>query len=72
MWSLGCILVELHTGDPLFAGNNEIDQMYKIVEVLDMPPDYLLDQAPKAKKYFERVDGVWQPRPEYYKNVSVT
>ena len=68
MWSLGCILVELITGDPLFAGSNETDQMYKIVEELDMPPDYLLDKAPKAKKYFEQVNEQWKPKPEYFRS----
>ncbi|KAL3885823.1 hypothetical protein ACJMK2_025859 [Sinanodonta woodiana] len=58
MWSLGCILVEMHTGEPLFAGSNEFDQMMKIVEVLGIPPKQLLDQAPKARKYFDQLpDG---------------
>ncbi|XP_048779226.1 dual specificity tyrosine-phosphorylation-regulated kinase 1B-like isoform X1 [Ostrea edulis] len=59
MWSLGCILVEMHTGEPLFAGSNEYDQMMKIVEVLGMPPKHILDQVPvKARKYFEQLpDG---------------
>ena len=55
---LGCILVEMHTGEPLFPGNSEFDQMMKIVEVLGMPPKYLLDSAPKTKKFFEKDDGI--------------
>ncbi len=54
-------------GEPLFSGANEIDQMNKIVEVLGMPPKYLLDQAPKAKKYFVKLpDGSYMlstPKP---------
>ncbi len=41
--------------------------MNKIVEVLGMPPKYLLDQAPKAKKYFVKLpDGSYvlsSPKP---------
>uniref|UniRef100_A0A8C4NGN6 dual-specificity kinase n=1 Tax=Eptatretus burgeri TaxID=7764 RepID=A0A8C4NGN6_EPTBU len=63
MWSLGCILVEMHTGEPLFSGSNEVDQMNKIVEVLGIPPAHMLEQAPKARKYFERLpDGSWTVR----------
>lgn len=68
MWSLGCILVEMHTGEALFSGANEIDQMNKIVEVLGMPPKHILDQAHKARKYFDKyLDGSYalkMPRDE--------
>jgi dual specificity tyrosine-phosphorylation-regulated kinase 1 len=48
----------MHTGEPLFSGTNEIDQMNKIVEVLGMPPKQLLDTAAKTRKYFDKMpDG---------------
>ncbi|CDW55279.1 dual specificity [Trichuris trichiura] len=55
MWSLGCILVEMHTGEPLFSGANEFDQMMKIIEVLGLPPNELLENAPRVEKYFDRL-----------------
>lgn len=34
--------------------------MNKIVEVLGVPPNHMLDQAPKARKYFDKLsDGLW-------------
>lgn len=37
--------------------------MMKIVEVLGVPPRHMLDQAPKASKFFDRLgDGTWIPK----------
>ena len=50
MWSLGCILVEMHSGQPLFNGKNEAEQVRKICEVLGIPPDHMIARAgPKSK-----------------------
>ena len=37
MWSLGCIFYEMLTNQPLFAGDSEIDQLFKIFHVLGTP-----------------------------------
>ena len=55
VWSLGCILVEIHTGQILFQGNNEIEQMNKIVEVLGMPPKNFLNRSSDTRKYFNEL-----------------
>ncbi|MDO9334301.1 MAG: hypothetical protein Q7T57_07260 [Dehalococcoidales bacterium] len=57
MWSLGCILVEMHTGKPLFDGQDEADQMVKQVEILGVPPRHMLEKNRKAEKFFELVDA---------------
>lgn len=33
VWSLGCIIVELLIGEPLFPGDSEIDQLFKIFQM---------------------------------------
>ena len=78
MWSLGCILVELLTGQPLFSGKNEVDQMNKIVSVLGMPHKYILYKGLKTRMFFDqRSDGSFKLKvsgpgkviyPKYYKH----
>ncbi|CAH8626790.1 unnamed protein product [Schistosoma bovis] len=53
MWSLGCILVEMHTGEPLFCGANELEQLLQIIEVLGFPPVYMIEASPKLSNFFE-------------------
>ncbi|KAL1129366.1 hypothetical protein AAG570_013893 [Ranatra chinensis] len=37
IWAVGCIMAELYTLRPLFPGNSEIDQIFKICSVLGTP-----------------------------------
>ncbi|CAH1398219.1 unnamed protein product [Nezara viridula] len=37
IWAVGCIMAELYTFRPLFPGNSEIDQIFKICSVLGTP-----------------------------------
>lgn len=48
MWSLGCILAEMYTGVPLFAGENEHEQLACIMEVMGVPPRAVLGVATAA------------------------
>ncbi|XP_055519746.1 homeodomain-interacting protein kinase 4-like [Leucoraja erinacea] len=54
MWSLGCVMAELHLGWPLYPGNSEYDQIRYIVETQGLPKDQLLNAATKAAQFFHR------------------
>ena len=47
IWGLGCVFYELLTLTPLFPGDDEIDEVKKINEVLGTPSDELLQKFSK-------------------------
>ena len=53
MWSLGCILYELFVGFPLFAGEDEKEQMQCIMEVKGVPPRSMIVLATRRKVFFD-------------------
>lgn len=54
MWSFGCILAELFTGSPLFAGEDEKEQLACMMEILGPPPVEVVQIASKREYYFDK------------------
>ena len=52
MWSLGAIVAELFLGLPLFPGENEYNQLHRIITMRGPPPDEMLDAASFGHKFF--------------------
>eukprot|EP01035_Chromulina_nebulosa_P018969 gene18969-24780_t len=65
MWSLACVLVEMHTGEPLFGGKDQLDQMCRIVDILGMPPFHMIENSSETAKklFFTRYDNQFPPLP---------
>lgn len=53
IWSFACILAELHTGFPLFPGEDEHEQMACIMEVLGTPPQHIIEASSRRKVFFD-------------------
>jgi len=61
IWGVGCILAEMATGSPLFAGDSEIDTAFKIFQKLGTPTEAMwpgLSELPDFKATFPK----WQPK----------
>lgn len=62
MWSVGCIMAEMvMSGTPLFPGDSEIDQIFKIFKILGTPNESSwpgVSQLPDFKPTFPQWGGV--------------
>lgn len=52
MWSVGCILAELLGGKPIFKGEDYVDQLNKILNLLGTPTEDTLRRvgSPRAQE----------------------
>ncbi|KII74027.1 Cyclin-dependent kinase 3 [Thelohanellus kitauei] len=61
IWSIGCIFAEMLAGRPLFTGDSEIDQLYKIFMILGTP-DKLTWPEIENLQYFNINWPKWKPK----------
>jgi len=73
MWSLGCMLYELRTGQPLFTGRSEHDQLFKIENTLGRIQHSAFEKVPAEyrARYFES-DGRMKPSIEALRSAQST
>jgi len=53
IWGTGCVLFEILSLFPLFPGNNELDQVHKIHNILGTPPQHVLDNFQKHATHMD-------------------
>lgn len=70
MWSLGCIVVELFLGLPLFPGSSEYNQVSRITEMLGLPPMWMLEMGKQSGEFFEKTHDEYGRRTYRLKSME--
>ncbi|VDL60716.1 unnamed protein product [Hymenolepis diminuta] len=59
MWAMGCIFAELAAGDPIFRGDSEIDQLFKIFKILGVPTEETWPGITRLRDYNPIIYPEW-------------
>lgn len=70
MWSLGCIVVELFLGLPLFPGSSEYNQVSRITEMLGLAPPWMLEMGKQSMEFFEKTHDEYGRRTYRLKSME--
>lgn len=54
MWSFGCIVAELFLGLPLLPGSSEYNQITRMIDLLGMPPSWMIEMGKFSSKFIEK------------------
>ncbi|VDK42374.1 unnamed protein product [Taenia asiatica] len=65
MWSMGCMLAEIATGDPLFRGDSEIDQLFHIFRIMGLPTEENWPGVTKLRDYNPKSFPSWHANRLY-------
>eukprot|EP00274_Cyanoptyche_gloeocystis_P001972 CAMPEP_0196655634 /NCGR_PEP_ID=MMETSP1086-20130531/5385_1 /TAXON_ID=77921 /ORGANISM="Cyanoptyche gloeocystis , Strain SAG4.97" /LENGTH=647 /DNA_ID=CAMNT_0041988049 /DNA_START=70 /DNA_END=2013 /DNA_ORIENTATION=- len=57
MWSLGCLLCEMHTGHPIFDGRDILEQVQSMYSLLGIPPEHMLRRGTQTSSYFAKAEN---------------
>lgn len=63
IWAIGCIFAEMVNGRPLFPGDSEIDEIFKIFQQLGTPNETVWPGIMRACPDFKTDFPQWQPKP---------
>jgi serine/threonine protein kinase len=69
MWSLGCTLVELATGEPIFPGKDSMEQMSYICDTIGVPSAAFIGKPKNTKSKPSKSQGKLNPS-KMFVNIS--
>lgn len=63
IWAIGCIFAEMVQKNPLFPGDSEIDELFRIFRTLGTPSEEMWPGVSKMPDYIPANFPLWAPQP---------